>query len=497
MWRGLSLYVGLMLALSARAETKRFALVVGVNRSDSVQAQPLLYADDDAIAMHELLLEAGVESVLLTTPDEDTRRLHPDLRPEGPASEERLKELFEAQRLRMERAHADGNVVEWLFFFSGHGDIAGGEGFLGLERGRLSRSLLHEGLIARVPADHIHIIIDACRSALMVSDKGPGGQRERLVTALASHAQPRGQVGFVVSASSDRESHEWERFQSGVFSYEVRSALRGAADADGDGRVSYAELGAFLRTANLAIPSPAYRPDFLVVPPGGPKGFGVALLSWKDHLPAVTVDSIGHVYVERSSGERLLDVNCARGYLARLYLPAERPLFIQSADKTGERVLTAGAPTTLSALAEQPPFTQAKGALHVAFQRLFADAFGAKAVDRWAQDWTPPFDFLETKSDSPEVLPALRTTAAWTALGTGAAGALALGMAHVEAGGGSNLSQAARVEHNEATSALNDIGVGALIIAGAAAATWAGLRIANVEIAPTMGGPGLALAGTW
>jgi hypothetical protein len=48
-------------------------------------------------------------------------------------------------------------------------------------------------------------------------------------------------------------------------SHELRSALRGAADADRDARVTYAELGAFLKVANRAIPNERFRPDFLVL----------------------------------------------------------------------------------------------------------------------------------------------------------------------------------------------------------------------------------------
>ena len=57
--------------------------------------------------------------------------------------------------------------------------------------------------------------------------------------------RPRENVGLLLSTSSARESHEWSGFESGVFSHEVRSGLYGAADADGDGRVSYAEIAAF------------------------------------------------------------------------------------------------------------------------------------------------------------------------------------------------------------------------------------------------------------
>ena len=65
------------------------------------------------------------------------------------------------------------------------------------------------------------------------------------------------------------ESHEWAGFEAGVFSHEVRSGLFGAADADGDGRVTYAEIAAFVRRANEAIPADRFRPQVLARPPQG------------------------------------------------------------------------------------------------------------------------------------------------------------------------------------------------------------------------------------
>jgi len=85
---------------------------------------------------------------------------------------------------------------------------------------------------------------------------------------------------FILSTSSDRDSHEWERFQAGILSHELRSALRGAADANLDGVVTYRELGAFLVRANQAIVNRRYRPDFMVRPPSNE--FRTELLAWKD-----------------------------------------------------------------------------------------------------------------------------------------------------------------------------------------------------------------------
>jgi hypothetical protein len=460
-------------AAVAAGETRRFALVVGSNTGEGIAAGPLRYADDDAAAMQELLVEAGYEAELLTTPDADTSRLHGRSAPAGPPTLPEIVRVFESQRSAMREARTRGDDVEWLFFFSGHGDVEHGEGFLGLEQGRLTRAYLHEQLIARAPAGRIHVVIDACRSALMVLDKGPGGHRERLASALASSPGLGAQVGYVVSASATRESHEWERFQSGVFSYEVRSALRGAADANGDGRISYAELGAFLQTANLAIPSPENRPDFLVVPPGGRSGLEEPVLSWSPRAAALELNAaVGHVYVERETGERLLDVNAAGGFAAPLFLPEQRPLFLRSADESTEWQVASPAPVLAANLVGRPSSARSKGALHVAFEHLFSNPFGRPAVADWVKGWSPPDLSLVDASGASPATATVRRVGGWTLLCGSAVGASGFVVAQALGTPSPTLSGSARASRNQALSVANGVGVAGLASAAVGGALW-------------------------
>ena len=108
---------------------------------------------------------------------------------------------------------------------------------------------------ARSPAARNHVFIDACKSYFLAFEKGPGGRRSPYTRSFVDASVPSRltTTGFVLSTSSDRDSHEWERYQGGILSHELRSALRGGADADGDGRVDYAEIGAFLASRQLSI----------------------------------------------------------------------------------------------------------------------------------------------------------------------------------------------------------------------------------------------------
>jgi hypothetical protein len=56
---------------AAAPEVARFAIVMGNNRGEAGNGAELRYADDDAVATHKLLQEAGVDSVLLTVLDQE------------------------------------------------------------------------------------------------------------------------------------------------------------------------------------------------------------------------------------------------------------------------------------------------------------------------------------------------------------------------------------------------------------------------------------------
>lgn len=464
--------VPLLLVLAA-LPVHRYALVVGSNTGEGVRAAPLRFADDDAIAVHELLLEAGVESVLLTTPDADTTRLHPDTRPLAPATLDALRGAFAAQRASMLRAQEAGEIVEWLFVFSGHGDVEAGVGFLGLERGRLTREVLHDDLLSRVPAIYSHVILDACRSGALVASKGPGGLRLPMPAAFASDPTWPANTGFILSSSAAKDSHEWERLGAGVFSYEVRSALRGAGDADGDGAVSYAELGAFLETANGAIENPRLRPEFLTVPPRGKPGLSVAVLTW----PAAGLETSvsEHAYVERGNGERLLDLHALDGSTARLHVPKERPLYFRSADERREFELTSET-ASVAALESTPATPRRKGAADRALERLFSVPFGAATVERYTSTWQPPELKALEVAQPPRAVVTGRTIAGWTAVG-GLGVAVSGFLLAWQQQGQAPLDQLMRAQRNDLITAGNALGVGGLVLAGVSGMLWTALTV--------------------
>ncbi|HEX6277921.1 MAG TPA: caspase family protein [Polyangiaceae bacterium] len=489
---GIGVFIVCMLvstsAVARPGPVERFAVVIGNNRGERADTK-LRYADDDALATHRLLVEAGATSRLLASFDEDSRRLAGSLAPDGPARVDSLERAVQSLLVAMRKAAARGATTEFLFFYSGHGDVEGGEGFLVLEDGRFTRSKLFE-LLSRSPAARNHVVIDACKSYFVVFERGPGGRRETYAGAIAAAIPARlANTGFVLSTSSDRDSHEWERYQGGILSHELRSALRGAADADVDGRISYAELGAFLTRSNEAINNPRFRPDFLLRAPGG--DLGRPMLDWTRARAPLSfgAKAWGHFYVETARGDRLLDAHPSPGQPLRLWLPDERPLFVRSNDHLGETVVEADAPLEVAALRATTPAVASRGALNLALERLFALPFDGADVQAFRARTTVD----ERPSAPSEQRPGrsfVRTVSGVTALVGIGAGLTLNGLALGTYLSSSDESQVRTEELNRRTKAFNYAAAGCYAGAAVAAGVW-GLASfwpeGSIGVAPSTG----------
>ena len=457
----------------------RFAIVIGNNQPDSPRLPLLRYADDDAVAIGRLLGEAGVDVAVLVRLDDASRRMSPDLVAAAPTWANLTAALRRLNR-RIDAARRAGRTTELLFYYSGHGSVAGGEGYVVLEDARLTRSVLHDQVLRRSRAARNHVIIDACKSYFLAFGKGAGGRRRTFGRSFAAGALPGelANTGFVLSTSSDRDSHEWERFQSGVFSYQIRSALRGAADADLDGGVSYAELGAFLTAANQAIPNERFRPDFAVRPPGGARQLGVQVLSWAPAARSLVLDRpAGRLYVETSRGERVLDVHPAERQRLALYLPADRPQFVRTADGATEYLLAARGAVKLSGLRAQAASTASKGALNLAFEDLFATPFGDRDVRAFQAGYRDEFISREAEPAAPvRTRDRVRRIAGWTAIGAAGLGLAATGWALERKSAANDAAQVDRPALNDQIRRLNLTSWVLYGVAGAAAGTWLAAR---------------------
>lgn len=322
--------IALFLALAVAAPTgvHRSAIIVGVNEPFDSTQSALRYADDDAARFFEMLSPDSEHLELLALIDAESQPLYTSAAAAARAPD---RAGLLAAIARTEKAAAlareAGRRTELYFIYNGHGRIEGGEGEMKLKDGTLPRTELTERILKSSAFDRIHVIIDACNAYHLVSARG---EDNTLVTKsldaafdrfVEEHALDRfPAAGFVLSTSGTGATHEWSRYQGGVFSHEIRSALAGAADANGDERVDYTEMEAFLAAANMGVPELKGRPRVFVRPPALERA--AALYAPAATGPAVELPAklAGHFFLEDDRGLRYAELNKAEGHAVSLRL---------------------------------------------------------------------------------------------------------------------------------------------------------------------------------
>ena len=375
----------LMLGVTAMAQQAqaqevggRYAIVVGYNQASDPNKRPLRFADDDAVQYANLFRQMGIDTQLLVELDEGSRRLYPETLINGAPDRPQLAAAIDRVRQSMGKIKAPGSRL--FFVYAGHGDVADGEGFLNLSDGRFRRSDLFREVLDRSPAEINHVLIDACYSYFMVFERGQNGERSEFKGGFDQrpelHRYP--QTGFLLSTSSSQISHEWEAFQGGVFSHEVRSALRGASDLNGDRRISYQELAGFVDVANAAIPNEKYRPKFLVAPPVGDDVF-LELPGPEETVRTLEIQGKPnhHFTVETEFGVRLVDVRPGTQGVS-LVLPSGH-LFVRDQTEDVEYNLKQEGAIALSSVASRPATISSRGSADVSFRLIFAEPFDRAA----------------------------------------------------------------------------------------------------------------------
>ncbi len=489
---GLALAVALLFALSvapparadeARETTASFAIILGSNVSVDAELPPLHYADDDAARYFDLFRLLGARTYLLTRPDENTRRVHPQAAAEALEPRRAPLDRVVAQ-VTADVAQARARGLETLLYiaYAGHGGVHNGQGYITLEDARLSGSDL-AGLIAQIPATRVHVIVDACASYSLAFGRGPGGERRPVhgfVDTLGLADDPR--VGLLLSTSADGKSHEWDALQAGVFSHEVRSALYGAADADGDGRVSYREVAAFIQRANASIPNERFRPEVHARPPRDSD----VLVDVREGLARrIDIDGAhpGHYLLEDGRGVRLLDLHNSPGQAVHLVRPAPGGTTYLTRVDTPQEFAIPAVPdvVALASLTADPPRSEARGAASDALVQFFALPFDYGIVDAYRDVAAPPPATAETRP--PASPTSLRRTLGWTAIGVGAGGlgvGVVLSALSVQAGHAASAaaSQQAAASNNDRVTAYATgaavayVAGGGLVAGGLLALLW-------------------------
>jgi hypothetical protein len=435
-----------------------YALVVGYNGVGPGEARDkerLRFADDDAIAFYAFVGPTVERGHLLTAIDVDSqRRLGGSVPAAVPPTLVELRKAVADIAAALDGDKQAGVPTYVYFYYSGHGSAAPGqEPALTLMDGALTQSVLYDEVLAKLPATRIHVFVDACHAEAVVrprdldatSVETSDDDRKRYVLDRTLARFPN--AGAIMAATQSAEAHEWENYLGGIFTHELLSGLRGGADVDGDGRIEYSELAAFLAAANGSVRDPRARLETVThAPIADARAAIVDLRGWPaSALLESRATLAAPVYVEDDRGDRLLDLRPERNHAFRLVLPAGRALYIHAGEREAEVRPRPGERMTLEKLEFFPASPGgARGALEAALHSgLFATSFGpsyyrgfidsspdlapipleAEAAE--TADTTTPFSLHDEARASGPGPRGARTFWAYAAAGTG--GALAIG----------------------------------------------------------------------
>jgi hypothetical protein len=215
-----SLLLGRTAQAAAPEGPLRLAILVG-NNDGAPENPPLRFAQDDAERFKQALLAVGGLS-------EETIWL---LTGKGLAE---LEDAFRAVSATVAESGAHRQVLI-LFYFSGHSDGTSIElGGTKVPFDRVRAWLEASGATLKV------VIVDACRSGRMAGKKGVRLAPE---FSLAVHGDLNAEgTAILTSSSANESSQETAEVGGAVFTHHLVSGLYGAADDDGDLRVTLREL---------------------------------------------------------------------------------------------------------------------------------------------------------------------------------------------------------------------------------------------------------------
>jgi Caspase domain len=423
----------------ALASTRLYVLAIG-NNAPPADADPrgeslptLHYSDDDAAAFFTYTRDASEQAELLTVLDARSQERFPNLAQVArPPTLAELRLVVARYRARFEADRLAGDDPVLLFFFSGHGTRSGDHpASLVLLDGPLTQSILYDEFLAALPARYVHLIVDACYAEAVIRPRD--GQSESVVLSPSEMQRIADRrmlsrfpnVGAMIATSTAARAFEWDAIERGVFTHELLSGLRGAADVNADGRVDYDELYAFLAAANRDVSDPRARLTVIEHPPPLDRQapiFDLATLRGGATLVG-TPAPLGRVSVEDDRGNRILDVNAEPGFRVTLHVP-EGHLYVHAGSGEAQVDASPGSSADLGSLTFSLPRLTHRGAVEGALERgLFSARFGpgyfGAFVDGLRESTVGPVPGAEVPG------PAARgaRTAGWVTLGV--AGALA------------------------------------------------------------------------
>ncbi|HEX8438550.1 caspase family protein [Archangium sp.] len=221
-WTGLlGLLLTVLVPLTARALPEH-TWVVAIGHNDGARDEvSLLYAEQDARVVSDVLREHGGVS---------SRRMLLLLGEDAATVRRTLQEVNATIRAQAGEGHPTALVV----FYSGHADAAS----LHLGGSELPLDEL-KTLVEGSPAGVRLLVLDACRSGTVTRVKGVNAAESFHIT-LRDEVATEG-LAIITSSGAGESSQESDRLRGSFFTHHLVNALRGAADHDDDGKVTLAE----------------------------------------------------------------------------------------------------------------------------------------------------------------------------------------------------------------------------------------------------------------
>ena len=209
---------------------QRHAVVIGINDYADPAIPDLKYAEADARAVYDTLTDPAVGSF----PKDNVKLLLG-----ADATNDKIREALASLR----GVDKEDLVV---VFYSGHGAKSGDEAFWVTQQAKaklldataLANSDINK-LLAKVPSQRLVILLDCCYAASTV-------KKSLDDPAKLFGGYPGKGRATIAGAAENQEALEFPDKKSGVFTYYLVEGLRGAADANADGAVTFEELWSYL-----------------------------------------------------------------------------------------------------------------------------------------------------------------------------------------------------------------------------------------------------------
>ena len=226
--------VALMLLIVAAcvqaAGPGRHAVIVGINDYADAAIPDLKYAESDAKAVYDTLIDAKIGRF---PKDNVTLLLGKDVSPGK----------IKAALYKLRGVGKDDLVI---IFYSGHGAKEGDEAFWvtqdadrkALPATSLTNSEIRKYL-QRIPSQRMVVLLDCCYAASTVKKSLADPKK------LFGEFEGKGRVTIAGSADN-QEALEYEDKKAGVFTHYLVGGLRGAADVNTDGVVTFEEMWRYL-----------------------------------------------------------------------------------------------------------------------------------------------------------------------------------------------------------------------------------------------------------